>query len=316
MSSGSFFEAVAAFALPRSLRNSLARKFATLTVLLFAISLHADAPTFTVTGNTFPSTPLGQSTTHSVTVKAAVAIKSITLQSGFTEYNLGVISGCTVDGKTGNAIGAVCNISVTFTPGALGSTASPSTARTAPLLVTDIESGSPVTYPFGLLGASTGPLMQFTPATLTRVAGAAAVGYPAGDQGFGLVNSAYGGDNGPATLASFAFLTPFNASQEPDQPLAIDSAHNLYVIDYGNQIIRRIDVATNTVTTVAGIPGQFGRTGDGGPATSAKIEAPASLALDAADNIYFTDAGTTATDGGYTLRMVNGGTSIIDSIAG
>jgi hypothetical protein len=117
-------------------------------------------------------------------------------------------------------------------------------------------------------------------------------------------------------LASFAFLTPFNASQEPDQPLAIDSAHNLYVIDYGNQIIRRIDVATNTVTTVAGIPGQFGRTGDGGPATSAKIEAPASLALDAADNIYFTDAGTTATDGGYTLRMVNGGTSIIDSIAG
>lgn len=93
MSSGSFFEAVAAFALPRSLRNSLARKFATLTVLLFAISLHADAPTFTVTGNTFPSTPLGQSTTQSVTVKAAVAIKSITLQSGFTEYKLGVISG-------------------------------------------------------------------------------------------------------------------------------------------------------------------------------------------------------------------------------
>jgi hypothetical protein len=42
----------------------------------------------------------------------------------------------------------------------------------------------------------------------------------------------------------------------------------------------------------------------------------ASLALDAADNLYFTDAFTSTTYGCFTLRMVNVGTGILNSIAG
>jgi hypothetical protein len=304
-------------ALSRSLRISIAFALSALP-LLCASAIQAATPTFTVAGNLFPSTPLGQSTTQNVmlTVNTAVAIKSIALETGFSEYKLGAVSGCKTDGATVNAAGAVCTLSVTFTPKALGSTASPATARTAPLLVTDIEGGSPVTYAFGLLGASTGPLMQFTPATLTRIAGAAATGLPAGDQGLGATTAGYSGDNGPAASATFSFLSLFDASLEPAQPLAIDSAHNLYVIDAGNQIIRRIDGATNTVTTVAGVPGKYGRTGDGGPATSAEIETPGSLALDAGDNLYFTDAGTASNFGSYTIRTVNAGTGIVNSIAG
>lgn len=312
MPSGPISQVVAMFALPRSLRSSLARNLATLALLpLCAGSIHAATPTFTVAGNIFPTTPLGQSTTQNVTVtvNAAVAIQSIALQPGFTEYKLGAVTGCTVDGKTVNAAGAVCTIPVTFAPKALGSTASPATARTAPLLVTDIESGSPVTYPFGLLGASTGPIVQFTPATLTRVAGAAVTGYPTADQGLGPTTAGYGGDSGPATSATFSFSAP-------TQPMAVDSAGNIFVIDGGNYIIRRIDGVTNTVTTVAGTPKKFGMTGNGGPATSAGLGSPASLAIDAADNIYFTDNGTSSNEGSFNLRMVNAGTGIISAIAG
>jgi sugar lactone lactonase YvrE len=279
----------------------------------------ASGPTFTVANTTFSSIPVGQSSTQSVTLtlNSAVAIKSIALGSGITEYKLGTVTGCKTDGVTVNAAGAVCTIPVTYSPKAPGSIASPAVARSAPLLVTDVESGSAVTYAFGLIGAATGPIMQFTPATLTRVAGAGATGYPAGDEGFGSVPSAYGGDNGPATAASFAFQTLFSSSQEPSQPMAVDSAGNIFVVDAGNYIIRRIDGTSGTVTTVAGTPKTLGQTGDGGPATSATLFSVGSLALDAAGDIFFSDnAPKTITDGSYAIRMVNAGTGIITSIAG
>jgi trimeric autotransporter adhesin len=275
-------------------------------------------PAFTVANNTFASTTIGQSSTRSVTVtvNTAVAIKSIAVGAGFTEYKLGAISGCKVDGATVNTSGTVCTVSVTFTPAAPGSLASPAVARSAPLVITDIESGSPVAYAFGLMGAASGPIVQFTPATLTRIAGAAASGYAAGDQGLGQVANGYGGDNGPATAATFSFQGLFGGSTEPSQSMAVDNAGNVFLVDSGNYIIRRVDGTSGTVTTVAGTPKSTGHTGDGGAATSALLGTIGSLALDAGDNIYFSDNGGASNEGSYLIRMVNAGTGILSTIAG
>ena len=96
-----------------------------------------------------------------------------------------------------------------------------------------------------------------------------------GDRGFS-------GDGGPATEAQFA----------APSDLAVDGAGNLYVADFGNQLIRRID-AEGVVTTIAGSGPGFrvgGPLGDGGPATEAQFVAPSDLAVDGSGNVYVTDS--------------------------
>jgi hypothetical protein len=53
--------------------------------------------------------------------------------------------------------------------------------------------------------------------------------------------------------------------------VAVDSAGNLYIADAGNNRVRKV-LADGTITTVAG-NGTYGYSGDGGPATSARITA-------------------------------------------
>lgn len=292
------------------------------TGILLALGLFfvaaALAQNITVSNNVFSSTAVGAtaSQTVSVTLHAAVALKSISIPSEFTEFSVGTITGCTVDGSTVNASGTVCSVPVTFRPAAPGSSASPSTARTAPLQVTDIESSNPVTYSLGLLGSATGPVVMLSPTTLSRVAGAAATGYPAGDQGFGQTTAGFGGDSGPATSATFGFTNAFNIYAEPTEPMAIDSAGNLYVYDQGANVIRRIDGSTNTVTTIAGTAkSAAGESGDGSAATSATIGTVNSLVLDAGDNLYFLNQGS-GSNPGSVIRRVDAGTGVITAIAG
>lgn len=70
--------------------------------------------------------------------------------------------------------------------------------------------------------------------------------------------------------------------------LALDSEGNLYVADTGNHVIRRIN-ATGAVTTLAGTPGQSGSAD--GFTTAARFNAPTSLAVDSAGNVYVADTG-------------------------
>jgi len=88
----------------------------------------------------------------------------------------------------------------------------------------------------------------------------------------------YGGDHGPALQASF------NGPKELD----VDGAGNILVVDTENQAIRRIDVKTGIVTTVAG-NGRRGGGGDGGPATAAALDRPHGVVADAAGRIYIAD---------------------------
>jgi sugar lactone lactonase YvrE len=90
------------------------------------------------------------------------------------------------------------------------------------------------------------------------------------------------GDDGPATAATVA--RPFG--------LAV-FAGSLYITeqDYNANRVRRVDMATGKITTIAGATdgsgGGFG--GDGGPAKNALLDTPLGIAADAAGNLYVAD---------------------------
>jgi uncharacterized protein (TIGR03437 family) len=86
----------------------------------------------------------------------------------------------------------------------------------------------------------------------------------------------FSGDDGPATFASLN--TP--------QGLAVDSAGNIYVADYGNHRVRKIDT-TGTINTIAG-NGHVQFSGDNGPATAAGID-PFDIALDGVGDLLVVD---------------------------
>ena len=92
-------------------------------------------------------------------------------------------------------------------------------------------------------------------------------------------------DNGAAT--SGALYSPVD--------LGMDVSGNLFVVDYGHHQIRMVDAVTNIMSTFAGnLNGNTftaGSAGDGGAATSAYLNSPNSLALDASGNMYIVDAG-------------------------
>ena len=113
-------------------------------------------------------------------------------------------------------------------------------------------------------------------------------------------NAGYSGDGGQAVDAEL------NA---PDG-ITIDADGNIYISDDGNNVIRKIDAISGIITTVAG-NGTAGNSGDGGLATSAKLNDPSlGIALDAAGNIYIAD------DGNNKIRKVTKSTGIISTIAG
>jgi len=95
-----------------------------------------------------------------------------------------------------------------------------------------------------------------------------------------------------------------------DRPnyIALDANNNIYISDPNNQRIRMINASTGILSTVAG-DGNAGYSGDGGPATAAEINYPASIALDAAGNLYIADQNNNV------IRKVDGA-GIITTIAG
>ncbi|MBM3995516.1 MAG: hypothetical protein FJ303_15375 [Planctomycetes bacterium] len=88
----------------------------------------------------------------------------------------------------------------------------------------------------------------------------------------------YSGDKGDAKAAVFA----------GPKGIRCDAAGNIYVVDCENHCIRKIDVKTNVVTTIAG--GRKGKGGDGGPATDAGMDRPHGCVLDADGNLYIADS--------------------------
>ncbi len=97
----------------------------------------------------------------------------------------------------------------------------------------------------------------------------------------------YSGDGGPATVARID-----NAKN-----VFPDRCGNLYIADYFNNVIRKIDGA-GRISTIAGT-GVPGYSGDGGPSTAAMISRPLSVWLDSAGSIYI------AAQGNHSIRYIH-----------
>ncbi|MBI2875537.1 MAG: hypothetical protein HYY20_01500, partial [Candidatus Tectomicrobia bacterium] len=87
----------------------------------------------------------------------------------------------------------------------------------------------------------------------------------------------YGGDGGPATLAKLK--SPYGVTVGPDG--------SLYIADTGNSRVRRVD-PEGIITTVAG-NGERGYSGDGGPATLAKLRSVYGVAVGPDCSLYLAD---------------------------
>ena len=106
----------------------------------------------------------------------------------------------------------------------------------------------------------------------------------------------FSGDGGPATSASFFY----------PHSVAVDAAGNLFIADTFNNRIRKVS-AGGIVTTIAG--GGTAGLGDGGPATSASLNSPTVVAVDASGNLFIADPYNNR------IRKVSAG-GIITTVAG
>ena len=234
------------------------------------------------TFTSFPATAIGSSSaTQNINIELVSAqpvssISAAVSQGNKQEFVVGAVSGCAVDGTTVNAAGSFCTVPITFKPAWPG-------MRSMPLTV---QAGSG-TITTGLTGTGAGPLAAFTPGIINTLAGS----------GQGL--SGYGGDGGPATSAQLA--SPYG--------LGVDGGGNVYIADSLNDRVREVVAATRVIETIAG-NGAGGYSGDGGPATGAKLSSPYSVAVDGAGNLYIADTGN------HRIREVVAATGIIETIAG
>jgi trimeric autotransporter adhesin len=110
---------------------------------------------------------------------------------------------------------------------------------------------------------------------------------------------AYGGDGRQAKLATLS----------SPEGVAFDAAGNIYIADKSNHRIRLVTKVTGIITTLAG-DGTQGYGGDDAQATSAKLNNPGSVALDATKNIYIADTLN------RRIRKVAKSTGIITTVAG
>ncbi len=108
----------------------------------------------------------------------------------------------------------------------------------------------------------------------------------------------FSGDNGPATQAQL----------DSPQGLALTTT-TLYIADTHNHRIRALDLTTNIITTIAGTI-SAGFDGDSGPATSAHLNLPTALTVDALGNLYLADTSN------HRIRRIDATTHIITTVAG
>lgn len=106
------------------------------------------------------------------------------------------------------------------------------------------------------------------------------------------------GNGGSATSASLCAPTG----------IGVDSAGNLYIADTGHNVVREVLASNGDIVAFAGT-GAIGSSGNGGPATSAKLFGPTGIAVSLGNgNVYISDTGNSE------VRVVSGGT--INDFAG
>jgi trimeric autotransporter adhesin len=108
------------------------------------------------------------------------------------------------------------------------------------------------------------------------------------------------GDNAPATSAELNFPSG----------ISLDAGGDIFAADTFDDAIREINATSGIIQTVAGTLGQRGYSGDNGPATSALLDTPYGVFVDALGNIFIADTDNSV------VREVVAVTGTIQSIAG
>ena len=75
----------------------------------------------------------------------------------------------------------------------------------------------------------------------------------------------------------------------------------MYIAERDNHRVRKVDLTSKIITTVAG-NGTPGLAGDGGPAALAQLHGPTGIAVDVAGNLWIADTGN------HVVRVVRGST--------
>lgn len=115
----------------------------------------------------------------------------------------------------------------------------------------------------------------------------------------GMGKDQYSGDGGTATQAGVG--NPFGVVIGPDGAL--------YICEVSNHVVRRLDLQTGILTTVAGT-GEKGYAGDGGIATKAQLNEPYEVRFAKNGDMYFVEMQNAV------VRKVDAQSGVISTIAG
>jgi len=115
----------------------------------------------------------------------------------------------------------------------------------------------------------------------------------------------------PSVMTLAGTGTPGFSDADVHNPygMALGPDGAIYFCDLDNQRIRRLDLKTKRLTTIAG-NGQKGFRGDGGPAKDASLNMPHELRFDAKGDIYIAERDN------HVIRKIDMKTGIISTVAG
>jgi streptogramin lyase len=110
-------------------------------------------------------------------------------------------------------------------------------------------------------------------------------------------STTFSGDGGPALSANI----------NNPRSITTDTAGNIFIADYGNNRIRKVDASSSIINTIAGF-GNFG--GDNGNAASAQLDYPQGISVDKDGSVYVTDRSNNR------IRKINASDGIINTLVG